>query len=116
MSDQAFEDDRLRRLALERLGAFGPELAREALESGVVIVEPDVLAWTGSSGAMHGHRVVLRCKQTLAARVNSTPSAVDALTSALAAAMASDGGNALAELAVIAGEGAPPAIPYRGRS
>src|SRR5690606_31111922 len=52
-------DDRLRREALEELGPHGPSLAQDALESGALFVERDVLAWEGSLGTIHAHRVVL---------------------------------------------------------
>jgi hypothetical protein len=113
VSGPAFEDEALRRLALDRLGAYGHALAREALESGAVEVEPGVLAWVGTSGTVHGHRVTVRVEPGLAARVNAAPSALDALTASVAAAMATRGGHALAELAVAPGA-ARRATPYRG--
>lgn len=70
----------LRVLALEKLGPFAEDLARDSLESAVAEVEPDVLAWTGSSGLVHGHRVVVQLEPNLCARVEAAPSVVDALT------------------------------------
>ncbi len=110
------EDDGLRLLALERLGPLSAPLAREALESGVVEVEPDVLAWSGSFGMVHGHLVVLWVDPDMAARVNDAPSAVDALTAAVASAVAKVSGNALAELKILGRAQAPArSTPYRGR-
>ncbi len=111
------EDEGLRLLALGRLGALSSPLAREALESGVVEVEPDVLAWSGSMGMIHGHLVVLWLDPELAHRVNEAPSAVDALTAAVASAVAKVSGNALAELKILgrANGGPARASPYRGR-
>jgi hypothetical protein len=108
------EDEGLRRLALERLGALAPALAREAVEHGIVEVEPDVLAWEGSRGTVRAHRVVLRVPPELCARVNDAPSVVDALTAALAAAVSAVAGNALAELRVLPGEVRPRTTAYRG--
>ncbi|HVH41619.1 MAG TPA: hypothetical protein VM925_04730 [Labilithrix sp.] len=110
------EDEGLRLLAIQSLGAHGSPLAREALESGVMEVEPGVLAWTGSTGAVAGHLVVLWLDPELCGRVNEAPSAVDALTAAVAAAVARVSGNALAELKIAArAMTASGSTPYRGR-
>jgi hypothetical protein len=110
------EDEGLRLLAIERLGPHGSPLAREALESGVTEVERDVLSWSGSMGLVHGHLVVLWLEPELCARVNETPSAVDALTAALASVVARVSGNALAELKILGRTTARPhSTPYRGR-
>ncbi|GEM_PF-2031141 len=109
------EDEGLRRLALDELGPLAPPLAREALEAGVLEVERDVLAWEGSHGRVRAHRVVLRLVPELCARVNETPSALDALTAAVATAVAAVAGNALAELRVVPGAAAPRTTAYRGR-
>lgn len=109
------EDDGLRLQALDALGPFSPPLAREALETGVAEVEPDILAWTGSTGTVYGHRVVLWLDSELAARVNETPSSVDALTAAVATALAKEPGHALAELEIRGRIAArPPRTAYRG--
>lgn len=110
------EDEGLRRLALERLGALAPALAREALEHGVVEVEPDVLAWEGSHGTVRAHRVVLRVPPELCARVNAGPAVVDALTAAVAAAVSAVAGNTLADLRVLPGDVSPRTTAYRGRA
>ena len=67
-------------------------------------------------GMVHGHLVVLWLDRELAARVNEAPSVVDALTAAVASAVAKVSGNALAELKIL-GRAAGPAraTPYRGR-
>ncbi|MBX3205521.1 MAG: hypothetical protein KF764_10665 [Labilithrix sp.] len=110
------EDDGLRLLALETLGPFGSPLAREALERGVTDVEPDVLAWTGTMGMVHGHLVVLWLEPDLHARVVEIPSVVDALTAVVAASVARVSGNALAELKILArAERHARTTPYRGR-
>ncbi|MBX3200027.1 MAG: hypothetical protein KF894_17965 [Labilithrix sp.] len=110
------EDDGLRLLALERLGPLASPIARQALEQGVTEVEPDVLAWTGTMGPVHGHLVVLWLDPDLHARVIEIPSVIDALTAAVAAAVARVSGNALAELKVVARATRPArSTPYRGR-
>jgi hypothetical protein len=110
------EDEGLRLLALERLGALGPALAREALEAGVLEVEPDVLAWSGTMGIVHGHLVVLWLDPELCARIGEAPWVADALTAAVAAAVAKVSGNALAELKILPRRTAGPrATAYRGR-
>ncbi len=113
-----YEDEPLHHRALERLGPLASTLAREALESAIVEVEPEVLAWTGTSGTVRGHLVLLWVEPSLASRVNGAPSALDELTAAIAAAVATEEGNALAELKVVArkSDSTPVrASPYRGR-
>jgi hypothetical protein len=112
---QRGEDDALRLLAIERLGPFGEPRARAALEFGIVEVEPAVLAWEGSSGTVSGHRVILVLTPTLADEVNAAPVVVDALTAAIAAAIAEPTGNSLAELVIRGGAMRPRETPYRGR-
>lgn len=111
------EDNGLRLLSLECLGQLGPLLAREALEAGVTEVEPDVLAWHGSLGMVHGHLVVLWLEPDLCARVVADPVVVDALTAACADAVSRISGNTLAELKIVprATLAAPRSSPYRGR-
>ena len=110
------EDEGLRLLALERLGPLATPLAREALEHGVTEVEPDVLAWTGTMGLVRGHLVVLWLDPDLHARVSEAPFAVDALTAAVASAVAKVSGYALAELKILARAMRPArSTPYRGR-
>lgn len=110
------EDDGLRLIALDRLGVHAPPLAREALENGVTELEPDVLAWNGTLGMVHGHLVVLWLDPDTCARVKESPGTVDALTAAIAAAIARVSGQALAELKIFAREMvARRSTPYRGR-
>lgn len=110
------EDEALRLLAVERLGALAHPLAIEALESGSLTVEPDVLVWSGSLGTVHGHRVLLAVESSLCARVHESPAAVDALTAAIAAAVAQRSGNALANLDIVGRKAeARRSSPYRGR-
>ncbi len=111
------EDEGLRRLAIERLGPHAPELAREALEHGTVEVEHDVLSWEGTLGTVHGHRVWLWLEPDVCASVRGMPSVVDALTAAVASAVASVIGHSLAELELAERDGGGPRArrsPYRG--
>lgn len=107
-------DERLRLTALRALDPEAPPLAREALEVGATAVEPNVLRWTGSAGAQSAHRVVLATEPELCARLQVTPSAVDALTSAIAAAITSTSGDMLAELKIVVLAEPTPTTPYRG--
>jgi len=105
--------ERLRALALERLGPYAPALAREALEAGEVEVVEDVLGWQGSLGQVRAHRVVVATEPGLAARVASSPFAIDALTAAFAAAIVGTGAS-LAELVVTPRPIRATKGPYRG--
>lgn len=109
------EDEGLRLLALEHLGALSPELARLALESGVMEVEPDVLAWNGSLGVVHGHLVILWLDSDLLERIQQAPSVADALTAAVASAVSHVAGNSLAELKILGRDSPPRSTAYRGR-
>jgi len=84
LSGARARDELLRIRALEVLGALGDELAREALESGDVAIEHDVLAWEGSHGPMHAHRVVVSTTAELRARLVASHAAMDGLSAALA--------------------------------
>src|SRR4030095_7134389 len=91
-------DDPLRVRALEVLGPLGDELARVALETGSVAIEHDVLAWEGSHGAGHAHRVGLADSDELHGQLASSHAARDGLEAALAAAMAERAGHAVADV------------------
>jgi hypothetical protein len=106
--------ERLRAIALERLGAHAPELAREALETARMHVIEGVLGWQGSFGDVRAHRVVLELDPALADRVRASPFAVDALTAAVAGAIAGNAREALAELVVASGTIDATSSPYRG--
>ncbi len=110
------EDEGLRYLGISKLGELAPPLAREALEAGVVEVQEDVLAWSGSYGMVRGHLVVLWLDADTCRRVNESPSAIDALTAALASAVGQVSGHALAELKVLTRNMvARKSTAYRGR-
>lgn len=117
MSAHAVSDEHLRVRALEALGPLGEPLAREALERGVVAVQHDVLAWEGTQGTMHGHRIIVTVDAELQPRVVASYAALDSLSAALAAAMAERGGHAVADVRVETGVVSAPALgPYRGQS
>ena len=115
MTERAL-DEHLRARALMQLGALGDALAREMLERGAVVVESDVLAWEGTQGPMHGHRIVVVLDDELHARAGASHTARDGVTAALAAAMAERGGQAVADVRMEAGAAAPrSSSPYRDR-
>lgn len=111
----ALVDEALRLRALAHLGPFGDALARELLETGSVHVAPDVLAWEGTRGRMHGHRVILRVPSSLYARATGSHAVFDALSAALGAAMAERGSHAMADVVLEEGDPHPhgPQGPYR---
>lgn len=116
MSAPRVADELLRLRALEVLGPLGDALAREALESGTALVEHDVLAWEGSHGRTHAHRVVVVVPEELATRLASGHAAKDGLAAALAAAMAERTGHTVADVRIEPGALEPAgagAGPYR---
>ena len=98
MSGERIADELLRLRAIEALGPLGDELAREALERGAVAVEHDVLAWEGSHGTRHGHRVYVTLASELHERVVASHMAMDALSAALATAMAERPGQSMSDV------------------
>jgi hypothetical protein len=110
------DDEHLRVRALEALGPLGEALAREALEMGMVAVEHDVLAWEGTRGTMHGHRIIMTLDAQLHARVGASHAAVGGIVAALAAAMAERGDQAVADVRLEVGlPRGRSSGPYRGR-
>lgn len=117
MSATCVDDELLRVRALDALGPLGEPLAREALEAGGVAVEADVVVWEGTQGTMHGHRIVVTLDAALHGRVIASFAAVDALSAALAAAMAERGGHTVADVRMAVGVVRDhPSSPYRDRS
>jgi hypothetical protein len=110
------DDLALRTHALDILGAAGNPLAREALETGSLGLEPHALSWEGTLGHVSGVRAVLHLAPDLRVRVVESPGAGDALVAALAAAIARSPGLSLADL-VLEGPAPPggwsPRSPYR---
>jgi hypothetical protein len=94
--------EELRRAAMDTLGPYADERAREALLSAVIRVDEAVTSWESSEGHVQGHRVTLAVDATTLARLRSSPALVDALHAALATAVAraipSGKGDALAAL------------------
>ena len=114
MSAKGVTDEPLRVRALDVLGPLGDASAREALESGSVVVEHDVLAWEGSHGTTHAHRVVVVVGPGLAERLAPKHAAKDGLAAALAAAMAERPGHSVADVRIEAGAIEPTGLgPYR---
>lgn len=104
----------LRLRALERLGAHGHPLARAALESGALDLVRDVTRWEGSLGTIAGHHAVLSVTADLRAAVEGAPSALDALTAAIAAAIAVEPASSLVGLSlVVAAPRRASSGPYR---
>ena len=106
-------DETLRSRALEELGPLGDALARRALEHGEVFLDAVVVAWEGTSGTMHGHRVLLVLEPDLCARAHESHAATGALVSALSAALARQPGQSLAELRLEPGAPTIAKTPYR---
>jgi hypothetical protein len=90
----------LRRAALEALGEHADERARDALAHATIAVVPAVARWSGSSGAVEGHRVELGVDARTLGTLRAVPSVVDALSAALASAVALRPGEALHDLAL----------------
>ena len=94
--------EELRRAALDTLGPYADERARQALLSAVIRVDEARTSWESSAGHVQGHHVTLAVDATTLARLRTTPALVDALHAALATAMAkapaSGSGDALAAL------------------
>ena len=97
--------------AVEALGAFAPPLASESLERGMLTVS-DTTTWEGSSGTMHGRRVVLAVPAELHVLLVASPASVDALTAAIAIAV-SAANEVLADLVLEAGPHQALKHPYR---
>jgi hypothetical protein len=106
--------ERVRARAIDALGALGDSRAREALESAEIAIEPSIATWEGSSGTVHGHRVVVAIDAALLARVRASPATEDALHAALAAAIAEGPRDALHDLRLAWRPHAITATAYRG--
>jgi hypothetical protein len=114
MSTPRVPDEPLRVRALDALGALGEALAREALETGSVEVEHDVLAWEGSHGTVHAHRVIVSTSEALRDRIVAHHAAMDGLCAALSTAMAERAGHSVADVRIeIGGPTRPNVGPYR---
>jgi len=98
VSESALSPEPLRRAALDALGPYADERTRSALQEAVIRIDHAVTSWQSSHGPVEGHRVVLAVQAVTLARLRSTPSLTDALHAALATAVASRKGEALASL------------------
>jgi len=112
------DGEALRRQALEELGPLAPALAHDALTAAGITIDADVLAWEGSLGTVHAHRVFLALDEALLLGVRAAPAVVDALTAAVAAALSRTPRVALAELVFTlraGNEASGGQTAYRGR-
>lgn len=107
----------MQRRAVAHLPSVAPELAEEALAVGFLERAAKATAWEGSLGRVHGVHVVLVVSPDLHARLTRSPSTLDVLTRAVAAAISESPGQVLADLALEASdEPGPPeegSGPYR---
>jgi hypothetical protein len=92
--------DSLRRSALAALGAWSDPRAQRALAHGELLVQRDVAGWEASGGRMRGHRVTLVLDSQQLSEVRDTPALIDALCAAVAIAVSSTPGDALADFVV----------------
>jgi hypothetical protein len=88
----------LRARALLALSPHADERAHDALARGEVVVVRGVATWAGARGSVEGHKVGLGLSAYDLARLVDAHAARDAIVAAVAAAVASEEGNALAEL------------------
>lgn len=99
MSD-ALSPETLRHAALEALGPYSDERAREALQASLLHVEPVGAGWESSAGHVDGQRVTLAVDAATLGRLRAVPALEDALHAALAAAVARHPGQTLTSLAL----------------
>jgi len=92
--------DSLRRSALAALGAWADPRARRALAHGELVVQRDVAGWDGSAGRIRGHRVTLVLDAQRFSEIAHAPALIDALCAAVAVAVSSTPGDALADFVV----------------
>jgi hypothetical protein len=92
--------DSLRQSALAALGAWADPRAQRALAHGELVIERDVAGWEGSAGRIRGHRVTLLLDSQRFAEVRDAHALIDALCGAVAIAVSSAPGDALADFVV----------------
>lgn len=88
----------LRRAALDSLADFGDLRALRILEIAGIHVESDVVEWEGSEGPVRGHRVSLDVDGAGLAELRGVPALLDAVTAALALALARQPGHVLVDV------------------
>ncbi|WP_394823623.1 hypothetical protein [Pendulispora albinea] len=110
----SIEAPELRRLALASAAALDDGTVEQALRSGTIWIRHTIATWESSEGTTLGHLVGLSLDAALLARIAPEPPVVDALTVAIAEAIAQRPLESLRELRIhwdgaIRSEG-----PYRG--
>jgi hypothetical protein len=88
VTDTALSPEELRHQALDALGPYADERAREVLQGAELRVDRDVTGWESSAGPVQGHRVTLAVDASTLARLRTTPALEDALHAAVATAIA----------------------------
>jgi hypothetical protein len=94
----SLDAESLRRQALHALSPFGDERAAAVLERASLELEEAVAEWQGSEGARSGHRIVLVVDGEDLARLEWFPAVWDAVTAALASAVAEQRGETLLDI------------------
>jgi hypothetical protein len=98
VSEALLSPEELRHAALDGLGPYADERTRQALQGAELRLDPAVTSWESSAGPVQGHRVTLAVDAATLARLRAAPALEDALHAALATAIASRKGEALAGL------------------
>jgi hypothetical protein len=110
----AWNAEELRRAVLDALGPHVDERAREALRLGRFALAPEVAQWESSGGTTAGHRVVIALDAARLGALRASHASVDAIGSAVAAAVATRPGQTMLELSLEwAPEGLVAAAGYR---
>jgi hypothetical protein len=92
---RAWTPEALRRAALDAIDAHADERVRDALLHGSLAIATAVARWEGSSGPVVGHRVTLALDAARLGGLRAAPAVADAIGAALAAAIATQPGEAL---------------------
>lgn len=104
----------LRLAALAELGPHGHALAYDAIEHGSLQVLPATRTWSGSAGRHVAHSVVLELDARRLGAVRNHLPAFDAITDALARAIAKTPLESLDSLQFAWSRSTPQGSPYRG--
>jgi hypothetical protein len=90
--------ERLRAETLRALSAHADARAHDAIARGELVIVSGVSRWSGPRGPVTGHKVGLGLSAADLARIVDAHGVRDSIVAATAAAIASEEGNALAEL------------------
>jgi hypothetical protein len=88
----------LRRLALDALGEHSDERARDALIHATVTLSETTSRWEGSAGRVEAHHVTLGLDARRLGALRGAPALIDALSAAIATAIASRPREALLDI------------------